>query len=303
VAPTTRDRVLQAASDLGYVIPNSRQPKVGVLARFPAQWFFARALTDIERILRAVGYGPVLYNIGDPEGRRLFFEQVVPLRELNGLIVISSSFDERERTALDSLQVPITVVGGYAPGLVRAGIDDEAGARMATRHLIGLGHRDIGLISFSPDDSVGYDTTTARRRGLESALLEAGLKTRPEWMIAGESTMRGGVRAVEELLTRANLPSAIFAMSDEMAIGALQILRRAGIDVPGHMSVIGFDDHEMAEFSDLTTISQPVTAQAEMATRLLLDRMQDTDHDAGDVVLPTRLIVRGTTGPAQFTGR
>ena len=88
-------------------------------------------------------------------------------------------------------------------------------------------------------------------------------------------------------------------MTDEMALGALWTLRRTGIAVPGQMSMIGFDDHEMAEFSDLTTIRQPVCEQAEKATAMLLDRLAGGPVGCSELELPTRLVVRGTTGPAR----
>ena len=300
VAAPTRDRVLRAASELGYSLrQGADRPKlVGVLARFPAQWYFAEAITGIEQTLVGSGFRLVLHNVGDPVSRRHFFERVVPLGQLDALVILSSSFDDVERRALDRLGVPITVIGGHAPGLTRAGIDEQTAARMATRHLIGLGHRHIGVIAFAPDDFVGHDTTDARRYGFESAMSEAGLPVTPEWIIAAEgSRMAGGVKATEELLTRPTLPTAMFAMSDELAIGALQTLQRAGISVPRQMSLVGFDDHEIAEFANLTTIFQPVRLQAQTATNLLLDQLGGRTDGIVDTDLPVRLIVRGTTGP------
>ncbi|WP_167488794.1 LacI family DNA-binding transcriptional regulator [Nocardia terpenica] len=300
VVPETRERVVRAARELAYTVPGRRPRLVGVLARYPTQWFFANAITAIERSLRVAGYGLVLYNIGDSAGRQLFFEEVLPRRELDGLLIVATSFEPRERAALDAAGVPIVVLGGGAPGLPRAGIDDAEGARMAVRHLLGLGHRDIGLISFAPEGEGGLETVNARRAGMLSALADAQAQPRPEWLITRESTVHGGVLATEELLTRSRLPSALFAMSDEMALGTLATLRRAGIAVPGQISVIGFDDHEMAAIFDLTTIRQPVHEQARTATELLLNELAGPGPDGGpshNIDLPTRLVVRGTTGP------
>jgi DNA-binding LacI/PurR family transcriptional regulator len=298
VAPQTREVVMRAAVELGYPLPSRDRPGlVGVLVRFPTQWFFTHTVAAVEHTLCGTGFAPVLYNIGDPAGRRWFFEHVVPARELDALVVVATSFDEAERAALDGLDVPIVVVGGYAPGLMRVGIDDVEGARVATRHLLALGHRDIGLIGFAPEGTVGEDTSSARRKGLAQALDEAGVSQCPEWTVERESTVRGGIRAAEDLLSLPRLPSAVFAMTDEMALGALWTLRRAGIAVPGQMSMIGFDDHEMAEFSDLTTIRQPVREQAEKATAMLLDRLAGGPGAGGHLELPTRLVVRRTTGP------
>ena len=117
-------------------------------------------------------------------------------------------------------------------------------------------------------------------------------------MIAEPWGVSGGMRAVEQLLARRTLPTAIFAESDEMALGALQVLRRAGLDVPGRVSLVGFDDHEMAPAGDLTTIAQPVRRQGELAAGWLLSVLAGREQDGPvELVLPTRLVVRGTTGP------
>jgi DNA-binding LacI/PurR family transcriptional regulator len=299
VAPETRDRIARAAAELDYAIPgHAPRPRlIGVVARYPSQWFFAESIATIEKTLRGSGHDMVVYGVGDAEGRRNFLERIAALDCLDGIIIVATSFDETERATLDAVGVPVAVVGGYAPGLPRVGIDDETAIRMATQHLLGLGHREIGLISFAPDDTVGYDTTWARRRGFTVAMEEASAQVLPQWIISRESTVRGGVLAAEELLTLSRLPTALVAMSDEMALGALWTLRRAGIVVPDAMSIIGFDDHAMAIGSDLTTIYQPVHEQAERSTQWLLARLRGDGGAAEDVNLPTRLVVRSSTGP------
>ncbi len=297
VAAATRDHVLKAAADLAYSLPRSplRLRLISVLARFPTQWYFAEAIAAVEQTLSDADYRMVLTDIGEPERRRRFFERVLPLGQIDGLVIVSTSFDRLERRALDRAGVPIAAVGGYAPGYPCVGIDEEAAARTATEHLIGLGHREIGMLAFQPEDSVGMDSARARARGFERALLDNGLDLNREWTIQAKgSRMDGGVRAAERLLSLPRLPTALFAMSDELAIGAIRAARRAGLTVPGHLSIIGFDDHEMAEFLDLTTIHQPVEQQAREAARMVIDEIE---HGPEKTALPVRLVVRGTTAP------
>jgi LacI family transcriptional regulator, repressor for deo operon, udp, cdd, tsx, nupC, and nupG len=296
VAPATEERIRRAAAELGYSqgVRRARRPQsVAALARFPSAWFFAEAIAGVERVLRAGGYQVVLHNVGDPAARAALPDERWGLA---GLIVVASSFTAAERAELERLEVPVAVVGGDWPGRPRVGIDDRAGAATAVRHLIALGHREIGLLSFDPDDTAGQGVTDARRAGYEAALAEAGLEARPEWVVATGHDAPAGARAVERLLSGPRLPTALFAMSDEMALGALRTLRRAGVDVPGRMSVVGFDDQAVAEYADLTTIAQPAREQGERAAALLLAAL------AGDAAIPsvdlsTRLVVRGTTGP------
>jgi LacI family transcriptional regulator, repressor for deo operon, udp, cdd, tsx, nupC, and nupG len=297
VASATRDDVLKAAAELAYSLPSSpgRHRLVSVLARFPTQWYFAEAIAAVEQTLSAADHRLVLHNIGEPLSRRQFFERVLPLGQIDGVVVVSASFDRPERRSLDRLGVPITVIGGYVPGYPCVGIDEEAAARTATEHLIGLGHRDLGMLAFAPDDSVGMDSARARARGFQRALRDNDLSVNPDWMIQAEgSRMAGGVRAAEQLLSLPRLPTAVFAMSDELAFGAIRAARRARLSVPGHLSIIGFDDHEMAEYLDLTTIRQPIAQQAREAARLLID---DAERVHRKTELPVRLVVRGTTAP------
>lgn len=315
VSADTRERIRRAIAELGYLPPErtgGRTRTVAVLARFPSAWFFAEAIAGIEQVLRSGGCELVLHNIGDPEGRRHVVESL-PMRDgpgrPDGLIVVSSSFTERELGSLRRLDVPVVVVGGTFPGAPRVGIDDRAAAATAVRHLVGLGHRDIGLVSFDPDDTVGQETTRARHAGFADALAEAGLSERPEWVVATGYDGAAGARAVERLLSLPALPTALLVMSDEMALGVLRTLRRAGVDVPGRISVVGFDDQPVAEFAELTTIAQPAREQGERAAELLLAALGGGAAGAGaagpapSLDLPTRLVIRSSTAPARTQRR
>ncbi len=302
VAPATRKRVLQAARELAYVpspaasqLASGHTGAVGVIVPFSTRWFFAEAVAGAERALREAGLGLLLYNIGEPAGRAGFFASMPLRRRVDAVLAIATSLTDAERSGLAALRVPIVAVGQRCAGFPRVGVDDGSGAAAAVRHLVLLGHRDIAMITGLPDDAIGAATTSARRAGFEQALEQAGIAPGPDRVVAAHWGVRGGVLAMERLLTGANLPTAVVAESDEMAFGAMQAMRRSGLDVPGDVSLVGFDDHEMAAAADLTTIAQPVQLQGELAARLLLDALDGAEP--GDVVLPTRLVVRGSTGP------
>lgn len=304
VSQQTRDRVLRAAAELAYVpspaasgLASGRTHAIGVIVPFATRWFFSEVLTGVEGPLREAGYDLLLYNVGDPAGRAAFFGAMPLRRRVDAVLTVASSFSPAEQQALRALGVPLAVVGGHVPGFPRVGIDDAAGATMAVRHLLLLGHRDVAMISGDPDDAIGRVTTSARRAGFEAALAEAGIEAGPERVVSEPWGVAGGMRAMEQLLARRRLPTAVFAESDEMALGALQTLRRAGLEVPGQISMIGFDDHEMAPAGDLTTIAQPVHRQGELAAQLLLAVLAGAEPATADVVLPTRLVVRGSTAP------
>lgn len=305
VSARTRERVLLAAAELAYVpspaasrLASGRTSAVGVIVPFATRWFFSEVLTGIEFTLREAGYDLLLYNVGDPAGRVRFFDTMPLRRRVDAVLAVASALNAEEQEALRALGVPLAAVGGPVEGFDRVGVDDRAGAGMAVRHLVLLGHRDIVMISGEPADPVGRATTVARRAGFTDALTEAGLPCGPDRVVAEPWGLAGGMQAAEQLLGRRRLPTAIFAESDEMALGALQVLRRAGLPVPGRLSVIGFDDHEMAPAGDLTTIAQPARAQGDLAARRLIERIDGGgDGTPADIELPTRLVIRGTTGP------
>ena len=304
VSQPTRDRVLRAAAELAYVpspaasrLASGRTGAIGVVVPFAYRWFFTEVLTGLEGPLRQVGYDLLLYNIGDPAGRSHLFATMPLRRRVDAVIAVALSFSPAEREALHALDVPLAVVGGHVPGFPRVGIDDAAGAATAVRHLLLLGHRDIAMISGDPEDVFGRATTSARRAGFEATLAEAGIPPGPDRVVSEPWGVAGGGRAMGQLLARRRLPTAVFAESDEMALGGLRTLRRAGLAVPGRVSLIGFDDHEMAPAADLTTVAQPVHRQGELAARLLIEVLGGGAPNGGDVLLPTRLVVRGSTGP------
>lgn len=299
VAPATRLRVESVAAGLGYRVPrhSGTGHLVALITRYPSQWFYAESISAVERALQGTGRDLVLFGVGDDGGRANMIARLGKNTDLAGFIIVATSFGDVHRKAIEALDVPAVVIGGWVPGLPRIGIDDEGAARMATRHVLALGHRDVGLLEFQPDDGVGHDTTAARRRGFDAAMAEAGVEVQQRWVLPRESTVRGGVLAAEDLLSLPKLPTALVAMSDEMALGALWTLRRAGVTVPQRISVIGIDDHEMAAGSDLTTIAQPVAEQARRAAEHLLDLLAGRPGGPLDVDLPVRLVVRGSTGP------
>lgn len=304
VLPETRDRVVRAAADLGYSpspaasrLASGRTRTVAVIVPFVTRWFFSEVLRGVERVLREAEYDVLLYVIGDEVSRQRFFGMMPLRRRVDAVLAVASVFSQHELDRLQSLGVPIMSIGGTLAGASRVGINDQDGAVMAVRHLIVLGHRDIVMISGDPGDPISRMTTLGRQAGFKLALREANIPDDPDRIVCEPWGVGGGARAMERLLGRARLPTGVFAESDEMAFGALQTLRKAGMAVPATVSIIGFDDHEMATPSELTTVAQPVVTQGELAGRTLLAALGDPHCPITDTELPVRLVVRGTTGP------
>jgi DNA-binding LacI/PurR family transcriptional regulator len=310
VSDTTRARVESAAKTLGYVVSSSasslasgRTRNIGVLVPFLDRWFFSTVLSGTASALMRRGYDITLYNLtADPEQRRNVFETFLRRQRVDGVIAISIELGDEEIERLRELDLPVIAIGGPNPRLPTLTVDDLAVARLATEHLVTLGHRDIAHIGASPEFDIDFHIPTHRRQGFEQALADAGIPARPSLYEPADFTIEGGFRAAKQLLGRpGERPTAIFAASDEMAIGALLAARELGYRVPEDLSVVGIDGHELGEFFRLTTVDQFPLGQGERAADAILDELEAKDagraDSAGDELrrLPYELIVRGST--------
>lgn len=213
-----------------------------------------------------------------------------PLCESN---VISSEL------AAASIPVVAIATGRFRPDVCCVRIDDFRASRDMTAHLLALGHTRIGFIKGHPNQ-----TASAQRfAGFQATLEEAGLTLNPAYVAQGYFSYRSGLEAAEQLLDHKRPPTAIFASNDDMAAATISVAHRRGLDVPRHLSVVGFDDSPTATtvWPELTTIRQPIAAMAEAALNLLLRQIRQ--HKAGEPLEPIdhlfahELIKRGSDGP------
>lgn len=307
VAPATRDRVLAAAAELDYVaspfaarLASGRTKTVAVVVPSVNRWYFAEVISSVEAVLRDAGYDLLLYNLRDEAGRARFFEAMPLRKRVDAVLVASLVLLASEVEALQTLECPLGLIGLTAPGFHSSRIDDVAAAVTAVEYLLSLGHRRIGLIGADGRDPMRSTSAVDRRIGYHAALTDAGVEIDPSLQVLGHYRLDGGMAAADELLSLPEPPTAIFAESDEMAYGALRVIRGRKLRVPQDIALMGFDDHTIAEVMDLTTIRQPVADQAsDVATRLLIDIAEGGTLANDDVVLPTELIVRGSTETAR----
>lgn len=312
VSDGTRERVEVAAKSLGYVVSASasslasgRTRNIGVLVPFLDRWFFSTVLSGIAAALMRRGYDITLYSLtADRAERESVFETFLRRQRVDGVIAISIELGDSELDRLLELDLPVIAIGGPDPRLTTLTVDDLSVARLATEHLIALGHREIAHIGASYDFDIDFHIPTRRRQGFELALEDAGITADSALYEPADFTIEGGFRAAKQLLGKpGRRPSAIFAASDEMAIGALLAARELGYRVPEDLSVVGIDGHELGEFFRLTTVDQFPLGQGERAAEAILAELETTDAavprpEPGQ--LPYELIVRGST--ARFQG-
>jgi DNA-binding LacI/PurR family transcriptional regulator len=306
VSSDTREAVSRVATDLGYVVSRSasslasgKTMTVGVVTPYVGRWFFATVIEAVERELRRVGYDALLVGVGEPmTGHEEPFRPEMLRGRVDGMIVVTAPLTGREMDGVRRLTLPTVFVGAAVSGSMSVRVDDLSVGRTATEHLIGLGHRRIAHIGGDPEQLLNFSAPADRRAGWLSAMREAGLEPPPSYTETSDFTALAGQRAAERLLSLATPPTAVFAASDEIACGVLAAARSAGLDVPGDLSVIGVDDHELSATFGLTTIAQPVFEQGQLAAELVLSVIGgDLSRRHEHVVVPTRLVLRSSTGP------
>jgi len=328
VTEATRLRVLDAAAQLGYIVSPSASRLAGGKTRAVAvvvpritRWFFSTVVEAAENTLQEAGYDLLLYNLGGRENarQRMMLHTASLRHRVDALMLVATPLHRSDFAAISALGMPgVTVSSGTGvPGWPSIRIDDVAAARTATGHLIGLGHRRIAHISGNSGEELAFTAHLDRRRGYREALVAAGLTPDPALDVEGDFTIAGGGLATTELLRRGPVPTAIFAACDEMALGAIAVLRQAGLRVPADVSVIGIDDHDVARVVGLTTVAQPAAEQGRLAAGTLLGPLADgtppgplaagplagtAGTPTDTVTLPTRLVVRESTAPPRETG-
>jgi LacI family repressor for deo operon, udp, cdd, tsx, nupC, and nupG len=192
--------------------------------------------------------------------------------------------------------VTIVAAGGQVASYPYVSIDDYAAGRQAVDHLLYLGHRRIAMIGAVDPTEPAYPATTGRFEAYHTALRDAGIPLEHELVVTTDWGGEQGAAAMERLLSVREPPTAVYAHSDEVAVGAMRTLRRAGLRVPDDISIIGIDDHPLAELTDLSTVRQPVREQGVLAGQMLLGLLRGDDVEQA-VTMPTRLVIRGSTAP------
>jgi DNA-binding LacI/PurR family transcriptional regulator len=293
--------VLAVIDELGYepnaaarALSTGHTRTLGVLAPFFTQPSVVERLRGISRLLAQAGYQLVLFDVEHPES----FAELTAGGRLDGLLCVSLCPSDPEIARFKAASVPVVLVDCEHPELPGVAIDDVEGGRLAAEHLLALGHRRIAYVGDDEDAPFGFTSSARRRVGAAAACEQAGA----DLLVRRGPHGRESARALAaDLLALPERPTAIFAGSDTQALGVLEAAEAAGLAVPDELSVMGFDDIEVARYVGLTTIAQPLEQSGTSGARLLLDALEGLPSHSERLDL--RLVVRATTAPPPSAGR
>lgn len=296
----TRAKVLEAVERLGYqpnlIARGLRLKKTQLLFVIVPTLspFFLEVFRGVERAARETSYSVLMGHTNREISRELLFVDQALAQRADGIILVTSS-SPKDLVAREGRLPPIVAALEMISGLQvpAARVDHCKGSIDATNHLIALGHKRIAHIG-GPD----RQTIAQRRRsGFQTAMLEANLDPSAYPHLSGDYSTALGESGMETLLTCNPPPTAVFAGNDEIAIGVIRTLKRVGLKVGEHVSVIGFDDQRIANLYEpaLTTVRVP-TEELGYQSALLLMRQLAGAEDQEDLVLPTTIVIRDTTG-------
>lgn len=301
VTPDKKERVLRVIEELGYQ-PNGlarglihkRTKTIGVLITDVSSFFFAEVVRGMEDIAHALGWNVIICNTdGDPE-RMLKYIDVLKEKRVDGVIFTSEPISEKYYQALNSLSIPVVLAATsskYPFPWVK--VNDRQASFEAIQFLIENGHREIGMVSGPIDDPIAG---IPRFEGFREALEAHNLSFQPDRVFHGDFRFDSGKQAIEFLLKRHPNITAIFAASDEMALGVYSYAYEKEIRIPDDLSVIGYDNVRIARMMTppLTTVAQPLYEIGETAVGKLIEKITDPSAEIANVYMQYEVLDRGS---------
>lgn len=303
VATATRERVLAAIKELQYrpspaarSLPRGRLHAISIVVPFVTNPSAVARVQGMVQGFRNTDLPVSILDVEKPEHLDEHFELLASSLRPEGAVIVSFRPNEQQLTGFRDAGTCPVFVDSVVPGFSSVFIDDRRGGRLATQHLIDLGHRKIAFVGDDEDAGFGFTSSRHRRQGYRDALESAGMELNPEYERTGPHGRDVGRYLATELLTLPDPPTAIFAYSDTQAIGALDAARVAGVRVPEELSVVGFDDIEVAGYFGLSTVRHPMRESGLIAAQLVIEQLQDPGCAPRSVEQEVEMIQRATSG-------
>jgi len=306
VADKTRERVLEVVRKLNYQphayaqgLARNRSHTISAIIPFFTNYFFVEVLQGVQDKITELGYDLILYGINKPDHVEIYLKRASRKGRVDGVLFFSMRFPDTYADAFSHLKIPVVLVDTFHEKFDSIVVENFEGARIATRHLIQLGHRKIGMIDGS------LESTPARERleGFKHALQEHGIPFEQKYFRVSPVLKQDGFNreagyaAMQEIIQMGDdRPTAMFISSDIQAIGAISALRDNGLRVPEDMAIVGFDDIELSGYIGLTTMRQPMYQMGVLAVEKLMERILKPDAPCSHIKFSPELIIRDSCG-------
>jgi DNA-binding LacI/PurR family transcriptional regulator len=303
VASATRARVQAAIQELNYHpsplaqgLKRGRTHTIVALVPFLTHPSSVERLQGVLPVLNDAGYTLVLRAVETPQQRDEHMTAMTRPHRADGDLIVSLTPSAEEVEGFRNAGTRVVLIDAWHEQLSCVVTDDIDGGRMAARYLLELGHARIAFVGDEPDNSFGFVSSNRRFAGFTEALNDAGVAIPPECVRTAPHGRENARVLAAELLSLDRPPTAIFAASDTQALGILEAAGAQAIAVPDELSVVGFDDIEIAAYAGLTTIRQPLNASGRLAAELLLTALSEPEASVRHETLPLELVERNTTG-------
>lgn len=297
----TRARVFKAIDKLGFV-PKAeararalqKSSRIGVVTPFFTAPSFVQRLRGVAGALSKVNYDLVIYTVDSTDRLRGYLASLPLTGNVDGLVIMSLPIGEPEARRLLEHNIPTVLIEYPHPDLNSVEIDDAEGGRLAAQYLLKKGHRRIAFLGDTDLPEYAIHPVSLRLMGFRQILHEAGITIPDQLVRLAPYTQEQTRQVASELLNLDEPPTAIFAATDFQALGVLKAARQLGVRVPKELAVIGFDDLDMAEYADLTTIRQHLDESGRLAVEILLTHIADPSRPSQHVHIPLSVIERAT---------
>ncbi|MBN2008877.1 LacI family DNA-binding transcriptional regulator [candidate division KSB1 bacterium] len=307
ITAATKTKVLKAIKDLNYQphalaqgLARKKTQMIAIVVPFFTGYFFNELLRGIQQEIFKYQYNLVLYNIDEGEQIDELLKKALRERRVDGALLISHQISDKIANKIKISSLPFVLVDSYHPSLDSIVVENKQGAFEATRHLIQLGHKKIGMI----DGQLKSSPAKIRLEGFKQALLEYNIPFKKEYLVISDYitgqhgfNREAGYHAMKQLLKLApNHPTAVFVSSDIQAVGAIKAIDETGLKIPQDIAIVGFDDIEIAEFLGLTTMRQPMLEMGKLAVQRLISKISNTASKDFKISFSTKLVIRNSCG-------
>ena len=307
IAPKTKEKVLKAIHELNYQpfataqsLARKKTHMIAAIVPFITGYFYFELLKGIQYEVTQSHYDLILYSVDEISKTDEFLKKTLHERRVDGVLLLSMQISEKKAKMFLKSNIPIVLVDSYHPDLDSITVENKEGAYLATRHLIHLGHQKVAII----DAQLKSIPAKERLEGYQKALKDAGLFFNKAYLSISNSALEkdvfnreAGYEGMKRLLDLgSDRPTAVFISSDIQAAGAIKAIKEQGLKIPEDIAIVGFDDIELAEYLELSTMGQPLFEMGKLSVHRLLERLENPDLKAFKKQFMTHMVIRKSCG-------